>query len=146
MASYGDLAFGTIKSENTIKGLEFPVKTTNTGGMFSRSFNSHCIRDGLLQLIMTQRGERPMRLDYGTSVRTSVFAPLNSNTVSNIRQSILTAISKYEPRVVIKTLEVTPNDAESSIAISLVFSVKGDVFFTDQISLVVNSAGVQVNG
>jgi phage baseplate assembly protein W len=144
--TYGDVHFVTKQYEKTVKGLQFPVKVNNTGGMFARNFNEEAIKDGLIQLLMTQRGERPMRYDYGTTLRASVFAPLDSQTVSELRNSIQTAIQKYEPRVVIRELNVVPVTDNSQINVELVFSVKDNVFFTDRIALTVNSQGVQLNG
>ena len=146
MGSYGDLSFVTKKDQNPVKGIEFPVRSTSTGGIFSRNFNEQSVKDGLIQLIMTQRGERPMRYDYGTDVRGSVFAPMDSLLVSNLESSIRNAIDRYEPRVVIRDLQVIPDEQNSSIYIKLVFSMKDNVFFSDQVYLTVNPQGVEING
>ena len=146
MASYGDLQFVTQKKQTSVKGLEWPVRTSNTGGMFSRNFNETAVRQSLIQLLLTERGERPMRLDFGTTLRSSVFSPLDSQTVSTLRSSIQTAIDRYEPRVKIRTLELTPNQAESSLDVSLVFSLRENLFSTDGIYLTINTQGAQING
>ena len=146
MATYGDLQFATTSKTQTVKGLQFPVKTSNTGGMFGRNFNEEAIKDGLIQLIMTQRGERPMRLDYGTDLRSSVFGALDAKTVSNLRTTILAAIERYEPRVIVRSFEIIPDDANSSISMKLAFSIRDNVFYTDQIYLTVDSKGVTING
>jgi len=146
MGSYGDLSFVTKKDQNPVKGIEFPVRSTSTGGIFSRNFNEQSVKDGLIQLIMTQRGERPMRYDYGTDVRGSVFAPMDSLLVSNLESSIRNAIDRYEPRAVIRDLQVIPDEQNSSIDIKLVFSMKDNVFFSDQVYLTVNPQGVEING
>ena len=121
MASYGDLKFATRKSVKSIKGLAWPVRLKNTGGMFSNNFNEESIKDGLIQLMLTSRGERPMRLDYGTALRRSVFAPLDAATVSRLKTTILGAIDKYEPRVIVRSFKLTPKPDNSEIDISLVF-------------------------
>jgi phage baseplate assembly protein W len=144
--SYGDLRFVTKSSENTIKGLDFPVSVTNTGGMFSRSFNGEAIKAGLIQLIMTQQGERPMNYAFGTILRRAVFDPLDANLVSDIENSIRNAITVFEPRVLIRTLRVSAIDETSGIDVSLVFSLKDGVLSTQTINLTVDSRGVQVNG
>lgn len=146
MASYGDLSFVTKKDQTPVKGVEFPVKTTSTGGIFSRNFNEESVKDGLIQLILTQRGERPMRYDYGTDVRASVFAPMDALLVENLRESISSAIERYEPRVVVRDLDVVADEQNSSIQIKLVFSMKDNVFFTDQIYFTVNPQGVEIDG
>ena len=145
MASYGDLSFATRGSKKQIKGMEWPVKVSNTGGMFSNNYNEESVKDGLIQLLLTARGERPMRLDYGTDLRRSVFAPLDETTVSNLRQSILNAISKYEPRIVVRSFEVTPESSKSQINVSLVFSLKNSVLAHDTVLLTVNTKGVVIH-
>jgi len=142
MASYGDLKFATRSDRKSIKGLAWPVKTTNTGGMFSNNYNEAAVREGLIQLLLTSRGERPMRLDYGTHLRRSVFAPLDGTTVSNLRTSILDAISRYEPRVIVKSFNITPDSEKSRINIELEFSLKDSVLSFHQICLQVDTQGV----
>jgi phage baseplate assembly protein W len=146
MSTYGDLTFNTISNTSTVKGLQYPIDTANTGGMFSRSFNERAIRDGLLQLLLTQRGERPMRLDYGTNLRTACFEPLDGALLESLRKSILSAISKYEPRIVVRDFEIKSDDSNSRIFLKMVFSIKNNIFYTDQIALTVDSQGVQLNG
>lgn len=144
--TYGDLSFVTKNSKRTVKGLQFPVSTSNTGGMFARNFDAEAIKDGLIQLLMTQQGERPMNYSYGTILRNSVFAPLDGQLISEIKTSIETAIKRFEPRVSIRTLQVTPNEETSGVDIALVFSIKDNVFSTETINLTVNTQGVQING
>lgn len=142
--SYGDLSFVTKNDKQTIKGMQYPVRTSNTGGTFARNFDVEAIRDGLVQLIMTQKGERPMRADFGTITRAAVFAPLDAQLLSDIETSIRDAIDRYEPRVTLRGLSVLPTD-ESSINIDLEFSIKGGVLSIQRLNLTVNSQGVEIN-
>ena len=142
--SYGDLSFVTKNDKQTIKGMQYPVRTSNTGGTFARNFDVEAIRDGLVQLIMTQKGERPMRADFGTITRAAVFAPLDAQLLSDIETSIRDAIDRYEPRVTLRGLSVLPTD-ESSINVDLEFSIKGGVLSIQRLNLTVNSQGVEIN-
>ena len=146
MASYGDLQFTTTNNVHSVKGLAWPCRTANTGGMFSRNYNETSIKDSLIQLILTQRGERPMRLDYGTELRHSVFAPMDSQTVKTLENSILAAIERYEPRVLIRSFRLNPREETSEMFLEIAFSVKNNVFATDGIFLTVNTQGVLING
>jgi phage baseplate assembly protein W len=146
MASYGDLSFTTTNAAHAVRGLAWPCRINNTGGMFSANYNETSIRDSLIQLLLTQRGERPMRLDYGTALRTSVFAPMDSQTVENLESSIRTAIERYEPRVIIRSFSLTPSEETSQMFLEIAFSVKDNVFTTDGIYLTVNTQGVEING
>lgn len=145
MATYGDLKFVTTSRNSTVRGLAWPMKTTNTGGWCSANYNEESIKDGLIQLLLTERGERPMRLDYGTDLRISVFGSLDSLTVDDLKGSIKRAIDKYAPRVVVRQFNVIPDYDRSQIDIDLVFSMKENIFTIQGISLTVNSEGIRIN-
>tara|TARA_R110000824_G_scaffold35687_3_gene111587 strand:- start:10951 stop:11391 length:441 start_codon:yes stop_codon:yes gene_type:complete len=146
MASYGDLQFVTTNNVHAVRGLAWPCLTDNTGGMFSRNFNETSIKDGLIQLLLTQRGERPMRLDFGTDLRSSVFAPMDSYTTEALENSIRTAIERYEPRIIIRSFSLTPQTETSEMFLELAFSIKNNIFTTEGIYLTVNTQGVTING
>ena len=146
MASYADLQFAVQSSKKIVRGLEWPVLLNNTGGMFSNNYNEESIKDGLIQLLLTSRGERPMLLDYGTALRRSVFAPLDGTTVSELRRTILGAIAKYEDRVIVRSFEIIPRNDDSEIDIELEFSMKGGVIGTDKIRLTVTKQGPIIYG
>lgn len=146
MASYGDMQFAVSNRERVIKGLRWPPSTQSPGGTFSNNYNKEAIKDGLIQLLLTSKGERPMRLDFGTDLRRSVFAPLDGQMVSNLRASIKSAIKKYEKRIVVRSLEITPQNDNSQIDVSISFSIKDNVLDVDRVSLTVNTEGVIVNG
>ena len=143
MASYGDLQFVTTNNQPSVRGLEWPVRITNTGGMFSENINENAVKDGLIQLLLTQQGERPMRLDYGTFLRTAVFGPLDAETISDLENTIKAAIGKYEPRVLIRNLSIAPSTDQSQLDLNLVFSMKDNVFSTDGIFLTVTAEDLQ---
>tara|TARA_R110002110_G_scaffold212570_9_gene425534 strand:- start:182 stop:523 length:342 start_codon:yes stop_codon:yes gene_type:complete len=113
--------------------------------MFSVNFNESSVREGLIQLLLTSRGERPMRLDYGTDLRASIFAPLDSVTIDNMRTTIKTAIDIYEPRVIVRSLDISSSEA-SELNLSLVFSMRENVFSTQGIYLTINNQGAVING
>ena len=146
MASYGDLQFVTTTNDSSVRGLGWTMKFTNTGGWCSANYIERSIKDGIIQLLLTSRGERPMRLDYGTDLRASVFGPLDDTTVDALKNTISAAIEKYAPRVVVHNFEVLPDEDKSQIDISLVFSMKENVFTTEGINLTVTSQGIQING
>ena len=146
MASYGDLQFATTSKAHALRGLAWPCRTTNTGGMFARNYNETSVKDSLIQLILTQRGERPMRLDYGTDLRASVFAPMDSQTMEALENSIVTAVARYEPRVIVRSFKLNPREETSEMYLELAFSMKDNVFATDGIMLTVSTQGVIING
>ena len=86
MASYGDLQFTTTSNAHAVRGLAWPCRVSNTGGMFARNYNETSIKDALIQLILTQRGERPMRLDFGTDFTPFCVRSYGRSDLRNLRK------------------------------------------------------------
>jgi phage baseplate assembly protein W len=103
MANF-ELKYLKEPKKNRILGLAYPMRLDGVGGYLTQNENLGSLRDCVIQLIMTQKGARVMRPDFGTDVRSSLFEPLNAQLVENLRSQILEAIAKYEPRVIVKDL------------------------------------------
>ena len=136
--------FGTKDDSRTIKGLQYPVRISNTGGTFARNFDGEAIKGGLIQLILTQQGERPMRADFGTITRAALFEPLDAQLLSQVETSIRNAISRYEPRVVLRGVSVRANE-DSRLNIIVEFTIKGGTLSVQRLDLTVGQQGVDVN-
>lgn len=70
-----------------------------TQTVLTRQEDIRLIKNDILQLILTVPGERVHRPTFGTILRASVFDPFDDQTLSTIRDDILTAIANEEPRV-----------------------------------------------
>ena len=128
MSTYGNFAFKTTEDlSKRVIGVAFPVKETNTGGLFSASYDLINLRSGLIQLLLTRRGERVMMPDYGTDARELVFDPLDGGTTSRLEIQIKNAIAKYLPQIIINKLSVVPTEKTSSLTVLLLFSTKENI-------------------
>lgn len=109
---YGTDYFRSTLAEVTNKketeyGLEFPVGSGPTkGGYFSKTSGKNMILDGLRQLILTEKGERIMRPDFGLSLRRFLFNPLDEFAINSMKREIVDAIAKYAKDISIKRLRV----------------------------------------
>tara|TARA_R110000824_G_scaffold163979_1_gene339970 strand:- start:87 stop:497 length:411 start_codon:yes stop_codon:yes gene_type:complete len=132
-----DLEYVSVPGKNRILGLAFPMRTDGVGGFLTSNENLGSLRDCVIQLIMTRRGARVMRPDFGTDVRQAVFEPLDSRLVDTLKSQISSTIAKYEPRVIIKNLTITPNWEENRLTIKLSLSSKDDLLNTEFVELLV---------
>jgi len=145
MSIYGDFAFKTTEDiTKSILGTAFPVRTTNTGGYFSRATDKMALKAGLIQLILTRRGERVMMPDFGTDIREAVFAPLDMSTAATLGSQISTTISKYEKRVILKNLDVVPDESNNTLSIALTFSVKENILGSASLNISVTQRGFSI--
>ena len=114
-----DLQYLEIPSKKQIFGVAFPMRLEGVGGYVSKNENLRSLKDCVTQLIMTARGARVMRPDYGTDLRASVFEQLNDDVVQKLRTQILDAINKYEPRVIVQRIAVVPDYENNQLNINI---------------------------
>src|SRR5574343_1227410 len=101
----------------TFYGFSAPFVSGNT--ILPMQADERLIKNDLLQLLMTIPGERVMRPELGTTLRMSTFEPSDDALVDQTRESILTAITKYETRVVVNNLIVQREQDEHTISVEL---------------------------
>lgn len=94
-----------------IKGFPFPVDRSNKKGFFYKAVNHEVIKSDLIQLLLTEPGERVMLPTFGTGLRSIVFEQKDSTSSSELRSLIIDAIDIWEPRIVVHEVTVEFGDA-----------------------------------
>tara|TARA_R110000824_G_scaffold93685_2_gene226458 strand:- start:5448 stop:5789 length:342 start_codon:yes stop_codon:yes gene_type:complete len=107
------------------------------GGYLAQNENLRSLRDCVVQLIMTGRGARVMRPDYGTDLRSSVFDPLTEDSIDSLRTQILSTIAKYEPRVIVQRISLTPDFERHTLKVELYITSKDDLLTGELIEVLV---------
>jgi len=136
MSNY-DLEYLKVPVKNSIKGLAFPMREDGVGGFLTSNENLGSLRDSVMQLILTPRGARAMRPDYGTDIRKAVFQPLDKTLINALREQILDAITKYEKRVIVKRLDLFPDTDNNKLVIKLLITSKDDLLNTATVEVLV---------
>lgn len=72
------------------------------------------IKNDLVQLILTNKGERVMRPTYGSSAFDYIFESNNSALSLIIESDVSQLIAKYEPRVILRAVRVTAGDTAAT--------------------------------
>ena len=129
------LQYLTTSKRNFVKGVAFPLYVSGTGGIFTYNEGIKSIRDGLIQLLLTSRGERVIRPDYGTSLRTGVFDQNDPLLADGLKKQIAEAIATYEPRVVIKKLSLVQK--EHYMTITLRMALKDDLLRDETVEITI---------
>ena len=81
------------------------------------------VKQAVLNLLLTNKGERVYDSDYGSNIRTYLFEPLDFGTAGSIKDSIIRTIKNYEPRVSVETCIVEPNFDANGFDVQLDFQV-----------------------
>ena len=105
MAFKIELKYVTTSKRESVKGLAYPWSLQD-GGYASTIFDEAAVIQGLSQLIRTQKGERVMYPDLGTTLKRRLFNPVDNVMYESIKEELSSLIRLYEPRVYIKGLRV----------------------------------------
>ncbi len=81
------------------------------------------VKQAILNLLLTQKGERIYDSEYGSDLKSHLFEPLDFGTAGSIKDNISKTIDTYEPRVSIETLLVEPNLESNGFDVRLDFQV-----------------------
>ena len=124
------------------QGIGFPFRR---GGdqIPAVSTDDQLIADTIAQLILTSPGERVMRPELGSAATTFVFETNKETLAALVRSTIGNTIARYEPRVVVRSIDVERLDsAKTSVASkdSVLITVKYVVPATQE----QNSVSIQV--
>ena len=92
-------------------GWAYPVRT-KVDGTISLSRFEDDIREAILIILGTAKGERVMRPDFGCGIHDLVFAPINTATITLVQNSVREALTVYEPRIELMRVEVLSDRAD----------------------------------
>jgi phage baseplate assembly protein W len=87
------------------------IQIASTGGIDMVSGDAS-VRQSLLLLLTTSPGERVMRPDYGCALQQLVFSPNDPTTHGLAIHLVRKAITKWEPRAEILSLDAVANEDE----------------------------------
>lgn len=95
-------------------GCQYPLEKTPRG-ILAQKTGVDQIKADLLQLLLTNPGERVMLPAFGTPLRELIFEQNDDFLISKAQQMIADAILRWEPRVVISNIEVSNKIEKSSL-------------------------------
>lgn len=91
-----------------------------TGRLVIRK-NADAITQAVKLLILTNQGERPFRPMIGSTVKRQLFEQFGSFVASEIKESIIEAISNIEPRAIVLDVRVEPDPDNATMDVTLVY-------------------------
>lgn len=106
------------------KGWKFPVNV-DTGGNIRMSEHEDNIKEAILIILSTAKGERVMRPDFGCGIHDLVFAQINSAVFSLIRSSVTEALKKWEPRIDVIKVDILSEMAdEGKLLVNIDYEIR----------------------
>jgi len=101
----------------TFKGLAFK---TGAKSFPENVEDAALIRQSILNILLTERGERLMRPTFGSGLLSRVFNNNDPILESVLQAEVFTAIGKWEPRAIVQGVETERNDSTVTVTVSFV--------------------------
>ncbi len=105
-------------------GLAFPLQVDRRGGIALARVETVIVQ--AIELILaTAPGERPMRPEFGCGVHDFVFDSIDASTVGRMELAIRDALDRWEPRVVVDSVEFNLDEVgEGRLIIDIGYHVR----------------------
>jgi phage baseplate assembly protein W len=113
----------TMAKEFLGQGWKFPVGVDSTAQVETSRYETD-IKEAIGIILGTSKGERVMRQDFGCGIHDFVFATINTTTTGMIAASVREALTMWEPRMEIISVDVSIDRAdEGKLLISIDYRV-----------------------
>lgn len=92
------------------RGLGFPVRLS--GGILDVAEYEESVRQSIMIILGTAKGERVIRPDFGCGIYDLVFEVKTAATAGRVSQAVQEALLLFEPRIDVLDVEVTARSDE----------------------------------
>src|ERR1700678_3818199 len=104
-------------------GWAFPVGVDARGGI-ALARGSDELEQAMRLILMTYPGERPMRPEFGSRLRDFAFAGATDQNASAIGNEVRAVLLRWEPRVDVTGVDVTPEHEAAMLYVDIKYTVK----------------------
>ena len=110
-------------------GIFFPFTESETEFLKQTTTSNDEIRSSLTHLLLTNKGERYYKPDFGTNLRNFIFNPNDSRTYEGMKEEVKTAVTKYFPQLQITDIiiNIDPNN-EKSVNLQISYINNASIF------------------
>jgi hypothetical protein len=107
------------------RGIAFPLRLDATGGL-ALVEREREVQEAIRLILATAQGERPMRPEFGSKIHDHVFGSPDPITRNRIAYEVRESLVRWEPRVDVRDVVVTPDpDEPSTLYIDIEYALKG---------------------
>ena len=89
------------------------------------SKDASAIKQSIVNLLLTNKGERLFQPEYGSDIRSQLFEPLDYATAASIKSSILYSLSTFEPRINVLNINIFLNYADNGFNVDMTYKING---------------------
>jgi phage baseplate assembly protein W len=105
-------------------GTGFPLAIDPATSGLARAEYEESVRQSILIILGTAKGERVMRPDFGCGIHDLVFANNSPTTVGRLIREIHESLLRLEPRIDVTQVDVTPGATSNVLLIDIDYEVR----------------------
>ena len=109
----------------TFKDLNITFKPHPVTGDLIVKKDDAAIKQAVVNLLLTSKGERPFQPQLGSNLRRLLFETLDVVTAGEIATNIRETLKRYEPRISITSIDVDANFESNGFDVALEFEIIG---------------------
>ena len=106
-------------------GMKFPPQVNKATGRFMLSSKEENVKESIYLILMTQKTERFMRPEYGSSILSYAFADTGETMLALMQQELEEDILKNEPRVDDVTIRIDAQSRSGCLIIYIDYRLRG---------------------
>lgn len=123
--------------EKTYTDLDFTFRRNPVTDAVSIKRDIEAVKQSIINILSTNRGERPFLPDFGANIRSYLFENFDGVTASLVEEQIRVALANHEPRVRILDLSVNGLPDRNAMRIELEFEILSPAAETGAVEFVV---------
>ncbi|HTJ23198.1 MAG TPA: GPW/gp25 family protein [Gemmatimonadaceae bacterium] len=105
-------------------GTRFPLALDEQTGQLARAEYEESVRQSILVILGTAKGERVMRPDFGCGIHDLVFANASAGTIGRIAHEVDEALLRLEPRIEVLRVDARPGETSNVLLIDIEYQVR----------------------
>lgn len=95
-------------------GWKIPIELDEQGKIKTAKYED-VVRQSILMILSTHKGERVMRPTFGCSIHDRVFLPNNLGTVGQIVSDVRDSLIEWEPRIDVLDVDTIPDPQQPNV-------------------------------
>jgi phage baseplate assembly protein W len=103
--------------KNIVIGVSLPF---NAPGVFNKTYSTkEQIKSNLINLLLTDKGERIMNPEFGTDLRKSLFDNITDSSIEILKAKITDAVNIFIPEIFLQDVIIEPNSDYNTLNVTI---------------------------
>lgn len=107
------------------RGMKFPPQVNPVTGRFVTSENEQSVKESIYLILMTQKGERLMRPEFGSRTSGYLFTETNLTMLNIMAYELERDITRNEPRVQDVEIQMDNDSSPGCLLVHIRYTVSG---------------------